>query len=62
MAPCGIEISSANMITEMDHFSRSFSKKHYMNAMDISKKLGVLPPKVSTWELYDKSFTFPRVR
>jgi hypothetical protein len=41
MAPCGLEISSANMLTEMDHFSRSFSKKHYINAMDISKKLGV---------------------
>ena len=50
------------MLTEMDHFSRSFDKKHFINAMDISKKLGVNPPKVTTWNLYDKSFIFPRIR
>jgi len=52
---------------ELDYFSRRFDKKHYKKAMQIykqmKKKLG-LDPKVSihTWELYDKAFTFPRIR
>ena len=57
------------MDIELDYFSRSFDKHHYENAMNIMaelKKLGkdpiTGPTGVHTWELYDKSFTFPRVR
>merc|ERR1711896_19098 len=30
--------------------------------MEIAGKLGKKPPAVKTWELIDKSFSFPRVR
>ena len=30
--------------------------------MEIASELGVKPPRVTAWELLDKSFTFPRVR
>jgi hypothetical protein len=46
----------------MDQFSRKFNKQNYLNAVIIAGKLGVKPPKVQTWELLDKSFSFPRVR
>ena len=51
----------------MDLFSRNFDKTHYDNA---NKILGALKgsgfkgnlPRVTTYELYDKSFTWPKVR
>jgi len=51
---------------ELDYFSRNFDRKHYKKAMQVYgelKKQGS-NPKVSihTWELYDKAFSFPRVR
>ena len=67
--PCeeALEMSPAEMAIQMDYFSRSFDIKHYNNAMKIFaelKKSGYSQPgpKVSTWELYNKSFSFERVR
>uniref|UniRef100_A0A7S3CKE8 Uncharacterized protein n=1 Tax=Strombidium rassoulzadegani TaxID=1082188 RepID=A0A7S3CKE8_9SPIT len=65
--PCDLEASKENMAIEMDYFSRTLDKVHYDNAVEILGQLkkdgykGSLPP-VNTWELYDQSFTFPRVR
>jgi hypothetical protein len=50
------------MNSEMDKFSRSFEKKYYTKALEIAGVLKTKPPRVTSWELYDKSFTFPRVR
>ena len=67
--PCeeALEITAANMNAEMDYFSRSFDVKHYDNAMKIFgelKKNGYRGkgPRVSSWELYDRSFSFERIR
>ena len=57
-----LEISAKKMKYEMENFSRNFDVKHYNNAMLIASKLGKRPPMVNTWELYDKAFSFPRVR
>ena len=47
---------------EMDQFSRHFDIKNYKNAIKIAKALGVKPPRVSTYSILDRSFTFPKVR
>ena len=46
----------------MDQFSRKFNVKNYENAMEIAKELGTAAPRVHTWEILDKAFSFPRVR
>lgn len=46
----------------MDQFSRKFTKQNYLNAMEIAKEIHQAPPRIHTWELLDKSFSFPRVR
>ena len=52
----------------MDYFSRRLDIQHYENAMKILANLTWRNPSfsdkthVSTYELYDKAFTFPRVR
>jgi len=45
-------------------FSRTFDPRHWKNALAIADKMGSKANglKVHAWELYDKSFTFPRVR
>jgi hypothetical protein len=50
------------MQIEMDYFSRKLDMNHYDNAMTIWKKIGGAAPRVTTWELYDKGFSFDRVR
>lgn len=50
------------MNIQMDYFSRRLDMNNYDNAMQIWKKVGGAAPKVSTWELYDKGFSFDRVR
>ena len=61
--PCpALEITPAEMNYQMDMFSRNFNKEHYNNAMKIAGELKTTPPRVHTWELYDASFSFPRVR
>ena len=68
-APCdpALPMTAEQMKIEMDYFSRKFDMKHYNNAMKIFaelKKKGYKGPnpKVTSWELYDKSFAWPRVR
>jgi len=47
----------------MDQFSRHFDKKNYNNAVEIAEDLGGAKlPQLHTYELMDKSFSFPRVR
>ena len=51
----------------MDMFSRTLDTRHWTNVLAIAKakkeKQGVDPKlQVGTWELYNKSFAFPRVR
>lgn len=46
----------------MDQFSRKFNVKNYENAREIAKELGKPVPRVHSWELLDKAFTFPRLR
>ena len=51
---------------ELDYFSRSFDKKYYYSAIAIYnelKKKGLNPQLAThTYELYDKAFSFDRVR
>ena len=52
---------------QVDMFSRTLDPRHWTNVLNISKamtkKTGQAPKlQVHTWELYDKSFSFPRVR
>jgi hypothetical protein len=53
---------------QIDMFSRTLDTRHWTNVLNIAdamkKKNGKRPntAKVHTWELYDKSFSFPRVR
>merc|ERR1712100_972639 len=66
--PCtpAIDVSEKQLNIELDYFSRNFDKTHYDTAMTIYNELkgqGKDPKvKIHTWELYDKSFRFPRVR
>lgn len=51
----------------MNLFSRTFDKIFYKNAWDIFQKLKEKNPKqaspqINTWELYDRAFTFLRIR
>lgn len=55
-------ISADEMNWQMDQFSRKFDVQNYLNAMEIAGELKTKPPAVHTWELLDKSFSFPRVR
>ena len=54
--------TAEEMASQMDKFSRTFDKKYYDKAIEIAGVLKVKPPRVTAWELYDQSFTFPRVR
>jgi hypothetical protein len=52
---------------QVDMFSRTLDTRHWTNVMNISKAMaknnGAAPRlQVHTWELMDKSFSFPRVR
>ena len=61
-----LEISEDALHYELAKFSRNFDIKHYNNAIQILDKLhekGVnARAAVTTKELYDKSFSFPKVR
>ena len=55
------------MKKEMDLFSRNFDTAHFDNANKILAALkgsgsNASLPRVTTWELYDKSFSWPKVR
>jgi hypothetical protein len=60
--PLCTEPTTENMAALMDAFSRTFDRAYYNKAMEISNRLKIAPSRVTTWELYDKAFTFPRVR
>ena len=64
--PPPLEISEDNMHYQLGEFSRNFQMENWKNAMTIKGKLGGQgkSPKfaVTTKELYDKSFSFPKVR
>ena len=48
---------------QIDMFSRTLDPRHWTNVLNIEKKLA--EPRllhVHTWELYDKAFSFPRIR
>ena len=52
---------------QIDMFSRTLDERHWTNAQNIAKAMGKninQGPglKIHTWELYDKAFSFPRVR
>ena len=52
---------------QVDMFSRTLDVRHWTNAQNIAKALGKNGSsapglKIHTWELYDKAFSFPRVR
>jgi len=51
---------------QVDMFSRTLDPRHWTNVNNISKAMKDAGKKpavyVHTWELYDKSFSFPRVR
>ena len=66
-APCeALEMTQEELDVQLDYFSRKFEQVHYDNAMKIYaelKKQGKNPKvKVHTWQLYDKAFSFDRVR
>jgi len=51
----------------MEYFSRKFDVKNFHNALKIMKNMSKggqpnVKAFVHTWELYDKAFSFPRVR
>ena len=66
--PCeeALDVSVEELNIQLDYFSRRLDMKYYDNAMKIYgelKKQGKDPKvNVHTWELYDASFSFPRVR
>ena len=67
--PCepAIDVSQKQLDIELDKFQRGFDKNHYKRAMMIYNEMrahqGLNPQvRVNTWELYDKAFSFPRVR
>ena len=64
--PEPLEISEEELHYQLGEFSRNFKMENWNNAMEIRKQLaeqGVTPRiAVTTKELYDKSFSFPKVR
>ena len=64
--PPPLEISEDNLHYQLGEFSRNFQTENWVNAMHIKDQLaaGGVAPKfaVTTKELYDKSFSFPKVR
>jgi hypothetical protein len=62
-----LELTLEEMNMQMNLFSRTFDKIFFSNAWEIFTKLKeknpkLEAPKITTWELYDRAFTFQRVR
>ena len=67
--PCVyLDETQAELTYQVDMFSRTLDPRHWTNVQNLSKQLkekGVSNvPKlaVKTWELYDKAWSFPRLR
>ena len=66
-APCVyLDETQAELDYQVDMFSRTLDPRHWTNAQNIAKEMtdaGKKPKMyVHTWELFDKAFSFPRVR
>ena len=65
--PCVyLDETQAELNYQVDMFSRTLDPRHWTNANNIAKAMKDAGKKpaiyVHTWELYDKSFSFPKVR
>lgn len=66
--PCEyLDETAAELNYQMDMFSRTLDTRHWTNVVNIAgamkKKQGSAPKlQVTTWELMNKAFSFPRVR
>ena len=66
-APCVyLDETPAELEYQMEMFSRTLDPRHWTNVNNVAKAMKDAGKKpeiyVHTWELYDKSFSFPRVR
>lgn len=66
-APCVyLDETAAELAYQVEMFSRTLDIRHWTNAKAIQDRLisngQDAKIKVFTWELYDKAFSFPRVR
>ena len=55
-------VTQADVVKNMELFSRTLDKKYFDLAVKINGKVGGKIPKVTTWELFDKAFTWPNIR
>ena len=65
--PCVyLDETQAELDYQCDMFSRTLDTRHWTNMMNVAKAMKKAGKKpyyyVHTWELYDKGFSFPRVR
>jgi len=66
--PCEyLDETAEELNYQLDMFSRTLDVRHWTNAVNvhnaIKKKSGAdLPLRVTSWELIDRAFAFPRVR
>ena len=62
-APCiYLDETQKELDYQLEMFSRTLDTRHWTNAQNVAKKLASPKMRVSTWELYNKAFSFPRVR
>jgi len=65
--PCVyLDETQAELDYQVDMFSRTLDSRHWTNVGNVAKSMKKAGKKpymyIHTWELYDKSFSFPRVR
>lgn len=61
-ADCDLVMSKENLSVQMENFSRTLDTAYFTAAKKIADKLKTKLPMVSTYEVMDKAFSFPRVR
>lgn len=66
-APCNyLDETQKELDYQLEMFSRTFDARHWTNANNVAaamSKAGKTPKwHISTWELYNNAFSFPRVR
>jgi len=62
-----LELTQKELNLQMESFSRTFDKQFYANAWKIYSELSKINPatplpSIQSFQLYDKAFTWPRVR